>query len=245
MLVADRLSFRYHRWRPVPVFADLDWRVEPGTTTLLLGPNGAGKSTLLKLLAGQERPSSGKVSLRGDVSREALYRGVCWMPQQAKATPGFTVREQLEFSAWVAGAARQSAARKAGQALEMVDLVAKAGVKSSSLSGGQLRRLALGQAWVRGGEVLLLDEPTAGLDPAQTRRFRAALGGFDFPGGIVISTHQVADLAGQIDRVTVLDSGTISADGTREEFLAHGRRLGVRSGDLAEIFAATVGAEEP
>jgi ABC-2 type transport system ATP-binding protein len=244
VLIASGVSFSYQRWWPVPVFADLEWVVAPGATTLLLGPNGAGKSTLLKLLAGQEQPRRGSVAFEGDRSRGALFRNVCWMPQQATAMPGFTARDQLEFSAWIAGVGRKQAACRANEALEMVDLTAKADSKSSTLSGGQLRRLALGQAWVRGGEVLLLDEPTAGLDPAQRRGFRAALDAFDFPGGIVISTHQVGDVAGQFDRVTVLDSGAIKIDGTREEFLAHGRRIGVDSEDLAEIFEATVGGAD-
>ena len=120
----------------------------------------------------------------------------------------------------------------------MVDMVPKADKRSSSLSGGQLRRLALGQACVRGGEVLILDDPTAGLDRAQTRRFRAVLDQVDFPGGVVISTHQVGDLQGEFDHVTVLSEGAITFDGPREGFVEHGRRLGVTSGDLAEIFAA-------
>ncbi|MGO4258289.1 ATP-binding cassette domain-containing protein [Marmoricola sp. RAF53] len=244
MLTAAGIGFSYHRWKPVPVFRDLDWMVTPGATTLLLGRNGAGKSTLLKLLAGQVTPSVGTVAFGGDSAREALYRNVGWMPQTASAARGFTAREQLEFAAWIAGCGRREARRRAAEALEMVDLTPKAEVRSSALSGGQLRRLCLGQAWVRGGEVLLLDEPTAGLDPAQTRGFRAALAAFDFPGGVVISTHQVAELDGQVDRVTVLDGGEIVADGTRDDFVRHGRRLGVTSSDLAEVFAATVGGED-
>lgn len=244
MLTANAVSFSYHRWRPVWLFEGFTWEVTPGTTTLLLGANGAGKSTLLKLLAGQERPNRGTISFGGMTSREALYAGVAWMPQQASAIPGFTAREQLEFAAWVAGADRSSARRRADQALEMVDLSARAATRSSALSGGQLRRLALGQAWVRGGEVLLLDEPTAGLDPAQTRRFRAALDAFDFPGGIVISTHQVGDIADQVDRITVLDSCAIAFDGSRDQYLDHGQRRGVTSGDLSEIFAATIQGQD-
>ena len=240
MLSVEDVSFSYGRVRPRPVFSELSWKVTPGVTTLLLGPNGAGKSTLLKLLAGQERPTSGSIRC-GDLSgRTALFEHVAWMPQDVRAARGLTVLEQVHYAAWVAGHSDGRARERASQALELVRLDERAAQRTSELSGGQLRRLGLAQAWARGGDVLLLDEPTAGLDPAQTLNFRAVLPRLEVPGGVVISTHQVADVDGEFDRVAVLHQGRIVFDGDVEQFRAHGASLGVTTGGVAETFSRMI-----
>lgn len=244
MLQANDVRFAYGSIRRRPVFDGLSWCVAPGVTTLLLGPNGAGKSTLLKLLAGQERTDSGSVTLNGIDERASLYARVGWMPQDIRAARGLSAREQVQYAAWVGGSARREAESLATEALQLVRLSDQAGVRSSALSGGQLRRLGLAQACVRGGDVLLLDEPTAGLDPAQTLNFRRVLKGLDYPGGVVISTHQVADLSGDFDRVAVLSKGGVIFDDVVEAFAEHGKSLGVTSGNLAETFSRMIRGED-
>jgi ABC-2 type transport system ATP-binding protein len=241
MLRAEAARFAYGRWHRADVFDDFSWQVEPGQTTLLLGPNGAGKSTLLKLLCGFERPNGGRISYDGESGRRVLYTNVGWMPQRVDAARGLTALEQVEYAAWVAGASRKAARELADSALSDVDLPDKAGVPASHLSGGQLRRLGLAQALVRRAPVLLLDEPTSGLDPAQTINFRRLLSRLKCPGGIVISTHQVSDLAADVDRVAVLAKGRIAFDGTVEAFKQHGSMSGAANDSLAEIFASMIG----
>ncbi|GAA3686751.1 ABC transporter ATP-binding protein [Nocardioides ginsengisoli] len=237
-LVAAGLSFGYGRLRPHQVFDGLDWAVRPGAVTLLLGPNGAGKSTLLKLLCGYLRPQAGTVALGGRSRRRDLVRSVAWMPQEVQACWGLTTLEQLEYAGWLAGLSRADARVRAADLIDRVDLGDKRGVRSARLSGGQLRRLGLAQALVRVASVLLLDEPTAGLDPAQTENVRSILAGLELDGGIVVSTHQVADLDGQVDRVAVLAEGRLRFDGTPAEL---GATAGDRQATMAQAFAAMIG----
>jgi ABC-2 type transport system ATP-binding protein len=240
LLEASGISFSYSRLRKRDVLSAFDWRIEPGQTTLLLGPNGAGKSTLLRLLSGYHRPQRGQVRYDGESSRAALFANVGWMPQVIHPAHGLTALEQLEYAAWIGGANRRSALAVARESLALVKLSDKASVRSAQLSGGQLRRLGLAQALVRRAPVLLLDEPTAGLDPAQAITFRSLLKDLDCPGGIVVSTHQVSDVADQVDRVVVLAEGRIAFDGTTNDFRTLGTSFGVSSGSLAEIFAHLV-----
>ena len=241
MLTADNISFSYGRFRPHEVLCDFTWQVQPGETTLLLGPNGAGKSTLLKLLCGYERPQSGAVLIDGRGVRRDLQDGVGWMPQDVQAARGLTVTEQVEYAAWIAGASPTQARERAREAVVQVDLEDKAHTRCDRLSGGQLRRVGLAQAVVRRAPVLLLDEPTAGLDPAQASNFRRLLGELDCPGGIVISTHQVSDLADDVDRVAVLAEGRIVFDGTAEEMVRQQAGEQGASLSLTDAFTRMIG----
>lgn len=238
MLSATGVEFRYERWqRRTEVFAGLDWRVSAGATTLLLGPNGAGKSTLLKLLSGFERPQGGTIALGSETSRRALYARVGWMPQDVQPARGLTVEEQVDYAGWLSGLRRRQRRSRVRSALASVDLLDLRDKRANELSGGQLRRLGLAQTLVRETEVLLLDEPTAGLDPAQALNFRDIMSRLEIPGGIVISTHQVDDLVAHGDRVSVLTDGRFAFNGTVSEFKA----LGHHGQSLAHVFAEMIG----
>jgi ABC-type multidrug transport system ATPase subunit len=165
------------------------------------------------------------------------------MPQDVQPARGLTVAEQVAYVAWLSGVPRRQACGRALEALEAVDLVAKRDARTERISGGQLRRVGLAQALVRRAPVLLLDEPTAGLDPAQALNFRRILRDLDCPGGVVVSTHQVSDLADDVDRVAVISEGTLLFDDTVDAFRRHG---GPASSErsLAEVFAAMIGGGE-
>lgn len=240
-LVAAGVGFAYGRLRRKPVFAGFDWSVAPGETTMLLGPNGAGKSTLLKLLCGFERPDEGQVTVGGVSGQRVLFEKVGWMPQDVQPARGLTVAEQIEYVAWVGGSPRRLARDLARQAIADVDLEDKRDVRTDRLSGGQLRRVGLAQALVRHAPVLLLDEPTAGLDPAQSANFRQLLRKLDCPGGIVISTHQVSDLADDVDRVCIVAEGRLRFDGSPDQLRALGAESGGAPTSLTSAFTALVG----
>lgn len=241
MLEASDITFSYGRWRRrLPVLRELTWKPRPGATTLLLGENGSGKSTLLKVLCGYERPSGGSVSVDGDHRRQTLFRQVGWMPQEVRAIRGLTVEEHVAYAAWMAGASRSNAPVLAREAIAAVDLASLGGRRADQLSGGQLRRLGLAQAIVRQAPILLLDEPTAGLDPAQTANFQRLITHLPCPGGLVISTHQV-DVATDVDFLAVLADGKIRFDGSLDEFLVNHLRLDGSRPTLAEAFAVMVG----
>lgn len=220
-LVASGVDFGYGRRGPL-VLRDFTWRVTPGARTLLLGPNGAGKSTLLRVLSGQARPRRGMVTVDGESGRRALFGRVGWMPQDIRPLRGFTVREQVEFAAWAGGTSAETVHEVTERALAAVRLEQQSQARASRLSGGQLRRLGLAQVLARDSDVMLLDEPTAGLDPAQTINFREILREVDVKNGVVVSTHQVSDLIEDVDRVAVLVDGSIRFDGTVAEFASRG-----------------------
>ena len=241
VLEAAGLGFSYGRLRPTRVFEGFNWRVTPGQTTLLLGPNGAGKSTLMRLLSGFDRPTKGEVRIGGVAERRELFRQVGWMPQDVQPGRGMTVVEQVEFAAWVAGQPRRQARETALTVISQVDLDDKRDVRTDRLSGGQLRRVGLAQALARQGQVLLLDEPTAGLDPAQALNFRVLLKALDYPGGIVISTHQINDLVDDVDRVVILAHADIKFDGTVTDFVQHHAGISAGTRSLTQAFTDIVG----
>lgn len=202
---------------------DFSWRV-PAGRTVLLGPNGAGKSTLLALGANALQPTHGQICF-GSVDparrfdRAAYRRAIGWMPQQVRAVPGLTAHEQVAYAAWLKGASQKQAWSAAGMALEQVGLATVADRPSTTLSGGQLRRVALAQVLAHDANVLLLDEPTVGLDPAQRARFREILAALPPSSPVVVSTHQVDDLADLFDTVVVLSNGVIKFEGAVSGFM--------------------------
>ncbi|MFI1013788.1 ABC transporter ATP-binding protein [Streptomyces sp. NPDC020965] len=225
-------SYSHRRRRP-PVLADLSYELPPGLT-ILLGPNGAGKSTLLRLAAAVARPRSGDITLGGLTAPTKAYRrAIAWMPQTITAAPALTVREYVAYVGWLKGMSRRDAWDRALESLRRVELTDRAEQRTGRLSGGQLRRLGVAAALVHGARVLLLDEPTAGMDPHQRRVFRDTLGELAGEVRILMSTHDVADLAEDADHVTVLIEGRIRQTGDVPAFLAHGPR-GAPPGRAAE-----------
>ncbi|MFD7298526.1 ABC transporter ATP-binding protein [Streptomyces sp. NPDC059897] len=219
-LEIDSCTYSYSRRKP-PVLANLSYQLPEGLT-ILLGPNGAGKSTLLKLAASVHRPASGSISLDGLASTTSAYRrSVAWMPQDIVRMPSLTAREYVAYIGWLKGMRKDSAWKEARRALTRVELTDKADTKTSQLSGGQLRRVGVAGALVHNARVLLLDEPTAGMDPRQRRVFRDVLRGLTGDIRVLMSTHDIADLAEEADHVSVLYDGRILQDGPTTSFLAH------------------------
>ena len=191
----------------------------------LLGPNGAGKTTLLRLLSTALPPSTGRITIAGfDVSashanRVAARRLLGYCPQEVTFPRGMTVFGFVEYVAvlkeWKDADARH---REVRRVLDLVDLGDRTAMKVSKLSGGQRRRLAIAQALLGAPDLLILDEPTTGLDPEQRASLRGLLSGL--AGTVLISTHQTEDVSALCDRVLVIDAGVIHFDGTVPELLA-------------------------
>ncbi|MDT0429072.1 ATP-binding cassette domain-containing protein [Streptomyces sp. DSM 41770] len=215
-------SFAYRAGTPV---LDRLTTALPEGCTVLLGPNGAGKSTLLSLGASCIAPSSGRITLgRLDSARKrdrrAFRQKVGWLPQEVKAIPALTVREQAAYVGWLKGLHKRDAWDRSATALEQVRLTEVGGRKSHELSGGQLRRLGIAQTLVHQAEVVLLDEPTAGLDPVQRGVFRDLLAELSDSVHFIVSTHQTEDLADIYDTVLVFDRGRPVFRGPVSDFLA-------------------------
>ncbi|MCU4747317.1 MULTISPECIES: ABC transporter ATP-binding protein [Streptomyces] len=215
------ISDCWFAYRKRPVLRGVDY-VLPERRTVLLGPNGAGKSTLLSLAASVRRPQRGSISYRGIDSSDREYRRrVAWLPQHVTAMPGLTAREQVAYVGWLKGMTRTAAWSAAAEALARVELSGKQDERVTRLSGGQVRRVGVAQALVHEAEVLLLDEPTAGMDPRQRRVFRDTLAALSPEVSVLISTHDVADLAEDSEHVTVLNRGGIVYHGDVAGFLEH------------------------
>jgi ABC-2 type transport system ATP-binding protein len=238
-LELEDIEYRYRK-RDRPVFEGLTVSVPVGRT-ILLGPNGAGKSTLLGIAASVLGPNPGSVRADGLIASGRRQRGqyrrhVSWMPQTVRPAAGLTVREQVALHGWLAGMGRSEAWDSAIRALDRVQLRDTADRRAAQLSGGQRARMGLAQALVYSASVLLLDEPTAALDPDQKQVFAALLVDVAEGRTILVSTHDVADLEDSYDHVLVLADGRIRFDGTVGEFMSPaGRRL-----DAVEAYRAAL-----
>lgn len=227
-LTFSEVTFGFRR-RRAPVLEELTWSLPPGRT-VLLGPNGAGKSTLLALGADACRPWRGSVGLSGSAdtgrprssrgARAAHRRAVGWMPQQVHTVTGLRVREQVAYAGWLKGLSRAQAWIESGRALEHVELSDRANDRTSQLSGGQLRQVGVAQVLVHRPQVMLLDEPTVGLDPSQRARFRSVLTAEQIEVPVLVATHQVDDLSDVFDTVVVFTQGKIRWTGSVADFLA-------------------------
>lgn len=215
-------SYKQKNQGELVVLQGLTWHVPTGVTALL-GINGAGKSTLFSIGATALMPKSGKLSLNELDSREhqTQHRArVAWMPQQYRAVPGLTVRELVAYSGWLKGLSRDDAWRGASEALARVALQDLADRPAIELSGGQQRRVGLAGALVHDAEVLLLDEPTAGLDPEQRAMFRELLVNIGADRTVVVSTHDTGEITTAYQHVAVLHAGKIAFDGALQAFAA-------------------------
>jgi ABC-2 type transport system ATP-binding protein len=191
----------------------------------LLGPNGAGKTTMLRLLSTALPPSSGRIVVSGfDVTashadRVEARRRIGYCPQEVTFPRGMTAFAFLDYLAvlkeWTDKGRRHTEVQRV---LDLVHLGDRGAMRISKLSGGQRRRLAIAQALIGSPDLLILDEPTTGLDPEQRASLRGLLSGL--AGTVLISTHQTEDVSALCDRVLVIDAGAIRFDGTVPELLA-------------------------
>ncbi len=211
----------------------------------LLGPNGAGKTSLLRMMATVLPPSSGKMRLLGcDPGaygpRREIRRRLGYLPQNLGYYPSFTVVEFIEYFALLKEmpAARVPAAVAA--AVARVDLGDKARAKLRTLSGGMLRRVGIAQAIVNEPDLLLLDEPTAGLDPEQRVAFRALLRDLAERATVVVSTHLVEDVGAACAEVALMNQGKIVFRGTPDQLTARGEGHSVGDAPLERGYSAVL-----
>ena len=199
-----------------PVSLDLG----PGIT-VLLGPNGAGKTTLLRTLAGLHPLTSGTITRTG-VSNHAWTRSaIAHMSQDIDVVPGLSVTEQIEYAGWLHGLSMQEARQRTPAALARTRISDLRNRKVNRLSGGERRRLGLAELLVFDPDLILLDEPTVGLDPHQRSGFRELVRDLGSSATVVMSTHQVDDLDSFADRAIALQRGQVIFDGSLDDFYAH------------------------
>ncbi len=205
----------------------------------LLGPNGAGKTTLLRALATVLKPSHGSIHLLGrdplkNEDLRQVRRRLGYLPQQFGYYPNFTVFEFIEYFALLKQMPPGRVKAAVALAIERVGLEDRAKSRMKSLSGGMLRRVGIAQAIVNEPELLLLDEPTVGLDPEQRVLFRALLREVAGRSTVFVSTHLVEDVAAACNEVTIMEEGRIVFRGLPVDLTALGEGTGDGvSGDSA------------
>jgi ABC-2 type transport system ATP-binding protein len=213
----ERITKAYARGPgAVPALSGLSLNVDEGQALALLGPNGAGKSTVVRILATLSRPDSGRAAIGGfDVVGQAGQVRACIgvALQEVGLYPAGRVRQVLLHHARLFGLSRPAAARRCDEIIELAGLAKLAGQRVGRLSGGTRRRLDLGLALLHRPAVLLLDEPTGGLDPFSRREFWRELAGLRDGGTCILFASQSIDEAEQLaDRVAVLNDGAIWRD---------------------------------
>lgn len=233
LIAVEHVSFAYPDGRPA--LHDVSLTVAPGERVALVGPNGAGKSTLLLHFNGILQPQSGTVQVKGlEVQQDALgqVRAVVGLvfedPNDQLFSP--TVFEDVAFGPLYQGLSDAAVRERVTQALAAVGMEAYAARAPYYLSAGEKRRIAIATVLSMEPEVLVLDDPTAGLDPRGRRRLLSLL--HTLPQALIVATHDLRMVAELCSRVVVLDGGAVVADGTAVEILhdaalleAHGLEL--------------------
>jgi ABC-2 type transport system ATP-binding protein len=229
MIETDRLTRCYG---PLIAVDSLSLRAEPGQVLGLLGPNGAGKSTAMRMIAGFLTPTSGTARVCGhDIRREPLAakRALGYLPEGAPSYAEMTVREFLTFMARVRELDRDIALRRFDEVINRLELEEVLDVPIGTLSKGLRRRVGLAQAILHDPPVLMLDEPTDGLDPNQKHSVRMLIDAMARERTILISTHLLEEVHALCNRVAIIANGKLLADATPAELEARSRYHGAVS----------------
>lgn len=246
MILCENLTKRYG---PLLAVDDLSFQVAPGEVLGFLGPNGAGKSTTMRILAGFFPASSGKASVCGfDVETEATEakRRIGYLPEGAPSYPEMTPRSFLEFVADLRGLTGAHRKNRLDEVYGLLHLEHVLEQTIDTLSKGYKRRVGLAQAIVHDPEVLILDEPTDGLDPNQKHEVRQLINQMSQKKIIVISTHLLEEVDALCNRAIIIAHGKILADDTPEKLEASSRfhnAVSVKLVDSSIIEAVRSGIE--
>ncbi|MCB5937152.1 ABC transporter ATP-binding protein [Mediterraneibacter sp. 210702-DFI.3.120] len=184
----------------------------------LLGANGAGKTTFMRMLCGILKPTSGTVTFdKMDVSSEEYRTELGYLPQDFGYYPDFNGMDFLLYMASLKGLTKSEAKRKAKKLLELVSLSGVAKKKIATYSGGMKQRLGIAQALLNDPKIIILDEPTAGLDPKERVRFRNLIKDLGEESIVLLSTHIVSDVEHIADTVLMMKAGQIIYNGSADE----------------------------
>ena len=251
MIEVHHLTKRYGAHLAVE---DLSFTVEQGTVYGLLGPNGAGKSTTMNILTGYISASDGTVSIDGhDILEEAEAAKACvgYLPEQPPLYLDMTAKEYLEFAARLKKVPRDQRAAQVERAMERTGVSPVSGRLIRNLSKGYRQRVGLAAALLGDPKVVILDEPTVGLDPAQVIEIRALITELGKDHTVILSSHILSEVSALCDQVLIIDKGHLVAQGTPEELarrleggrLVHLTALGEEN-TVAAILRSVPGVDE-
>lgn len=212
----ESLTYRYGR---KVVLNDISWSIGRGVTALL-GPNGSGKTTLLKCIVGLLTPVSGRVALLESTGTTSTTTtaDVGYVPQSAQLPSWSKVADIVGYAAWLSGVPDDAISVSVDRTLTALDLLDLRGTRIRALSGGQRQRVAIASGIVHDPSVLVLDEPSVGLDPGQRLRVRRTIEAIGRERSVVLSTHLIEDVQHVADTVAVLVGGAVRFSGPVSEF---------------------------
>lgn len=213
--------------RRITTLVDVELEIARGSVLGLAGPNGSGKSTLLRVLAGLEPHAGGRLEVLGGHPLDSAVRArVGYLPEDSPFPPELRAREALELAAALQGMPRAARRAESERLLALVGLAERARTPLARFSRGMLRRFGLAQAWVARPELLLLDEPTAGLDAQGFEVLETILAeAFEARATVVLASHLLSDLLDSCDQLVVLLAGRIAAAGRPRDVLGEGTML--------------------
>ena len=217
-LAIDRLTKQYKNKIAVD---RVSIKLKPGVYGLL-GANGAGKTTLMRMICGIQNPTSGQIKYNGtDIKKLGEdYRQVLgYLPQDFGYYPDFTAYDFLMYIAALKGLSKEKAEMKVNELLQIVNLENEKKQKVKTFSGGMKQRLGIAQAMLNNPKILILDEPTAGLDPKERVKFRNLISSFSQDKIVILSTHIVSDIEFIADEIIVMKAGKKILTGTPEVLL--------------------------
>jgi ABC-2 type transport system ATP-binding protein len=210
--------------------------IQQGEIVGLLGHNGAGKTTIMKMIAGYLEPNRGQIEIDGlDMAsqRSEIQRRIGYLPEVLPVYPEMNVADYLDYAARLKGLSDSETVSEVRRVVKATDLVAKLIAPISTLSRGYKQRLGVAQAILGNPRLLILDEPTNGLDPTQTRQMRELIRSLSHTATIIISTHIMQEVDALCDRVLIMRAGELALDASLDE-LRHSNRLIVHSDISAE-----------
>ena len=206
-----------HFYAAKAALSDVSFNLTEGESVGLVGPNGAGKTTLLNILCGFLRPTKGTARLFGyKPGATELIGKVSALPQDAKLDPGLTIAEQLTFYGKLQGFDTKQAKAEVIRVLESVDLKNSLHEKPVALSHGMGKRVVIAQALIGNPQLIMLDEPTAGLDPVNTRNIRSIIAELSSTTTFIISSHNLEELDRLCRRIILLENGIIKSQPTNQ-----------------------------
>lgn len=212
LLVFDAVSRRYGTQ---PAVVDLSFSIDRGEIVGLLGTNGAGKSTTLRMACGLMPPSSGHIAVTGHAvgtQPRARFRHIGYLPEEPPLFPDLTVQAYLLAAGVLRGLNRRTAAKAAAATMQRCDLLEVSNKRISRLSTGFRQRVGIAQAIVHDPDLVLLDEPTNGLDPVQLVAVRELISALGEHCGVIVSSHLLAEVQAVANRVLVMHEGRLLLD---------------------------------
>lgn len=239
MIEAEGLSKYYGDFAAV---ADVSFRINRGEVVAFLGPNGAGKSTTMKLLTGYLAPTTGVARIAGhdmNSDRLAASKRLGYLPENGPLYPDMSPRTLLEFFASARGMTSNRAHQRIEAVVRLCDLGSVIGKPIGKLSKGYRQRVGLAQALLDEPDVLILDEPTAGLDPNQISEVRDTITSLGKDHTILLSTHILQEVEAMCSRVLFISEGRLKFDGETEELRSSGKSLETVFHDLTGFAAKT------